>query len=209
MGLDAYLYATTRKRFEAYEDFDRKCAEFLKWGDEFANTETVRRIFDSIPMVEVGKNAGCFDFGKMTEKQKHEVEWYKEQVLAKAKEFGLDLDKTYRPVFDEKKYGLGKERRYMDANGRNVVMRSGGVEASEDEGKPFQIEYFDRDWKLHDFIVSSYWKPRGRDKDNLVRIPLTKEDLREIAEKGYYPDLFRFAAKFADEDHVVYYFPWY
>lgn len=181
MGLSGYLYRTTKRYFDAFEDFDRKARDFLKWGDKCMETEPVKNLFESLPTTESGR----YDYRKMTEAQLHGVEWFKSYVSNKAKEIGITLDSSFKPIFDPVKYGLSEK------NGFGIR----------------ELAYFDRDWKLHKFIVENY--SNDKEKDNLVRIQLTKGNLSEIAKAGFYTDDFEYAASVADSRHVVYYYPWY
>lgn len=192
MGLDAYLYRTTKKRIEALDDFDQKNSKYRKWLGEYFEYETVKKLFESLPKVksEYGEME-YFDWDGMTDKQRSDIEDIKAAIRSKAKEIGFSLNDELKAVFDPCSYGL-----------------------DEDETNPYEIQYFDRDWELHNFIVDHYWNTdknddKSKKNDNLTRIPLTSENLKEIAKAGFYPDVFKFASETVDENHVVYYYAWY
>lgn len=179
MGLDQYLFRTTQKRVDAMADYEKRRREFLDWGNQFVKADGFDSFVETLPRL----GDGCLDWAKATQEQKDRIERFRSEVRKQAERIGVSINEELAPVFDKGRYQLGEE------------------------DEPDEIAYFDRDWDLHKFIIEHFWK--DQESDNLVWVPLTKENLNEIAKAGFYPDRFRIAAGCAAAGDVVCYHPWY
>lgn len=125
---------------------------------------------------------GYHDWKSYTNEQKVGVRNLRRAAHRVAKKHGLCLDRELRPIFDLDKYGL----------------------TSDDDIE--EIGYWRKNWELHNYIIDNFWK--DKEHDNLVEVYLTKDDVKKIVSVGY-KEGFVEALSCWDDDHVVFYYPWY
>lgn len=125
---------------------------------------------------------GHYDWGSYTKEQKVRMGNLRRAVHRVAKKHGLSLGQDLRPIFDGEQFGLDETDLLME------------------------LAYFDRDWDLHNYIIDNFWK--DKEHDNLVEVYLTKDDVKKIVAAGY-KEGFVEALSCWDDDHVVFYYPWY
>lgn len=180
MGLDQYLYRTTRETFNRRKEYDENVA---KWEAATENALKADKtdwlaVLDSFPKDEYGG----YDFGKFTPEQekirRQYVSLMRRTKVKFAKKFGLELDEEYlEPTLPD------------------------DLDSAE------ELCYWRKNWDLHNHIVEHFWE--DKENDNCVDIPLGKEQLKELVKAGFDPDVFTRAYESLDDDHVVYYHPWY
>ena len=125
---------------------------------------------------------GYNDWDSYTNEQKVGVRNLRRAARRVAKKHGLCLGQDLRPIFDGGQFGLDETDCLME------------------------LAYFDRDWDLHNFIINNFWK--DKEHDNLVEVYLTKDDVKKIIDAGF-KEGFVEALSCWDDDHVVFYWPWY
>ena len=125
---------------------------------------------------------GYLDQKKITPDQRKQIGVYRRTLRKIAKEVGIELNKNYRPWFNPSSYGLKEE------------------ELDE------PIADWRKDWSLHKFIVDNFLE--DKENDNLVPIYLTKEACEKIVAAGYVGG-FQEALRRWDDEHEVFYWPWY
>ena len=86
-----------------------------------------------------------------------------------------------------------------------------------DEVSVDEIGYWRKDWELHDYIISNFWE--DKENDNVVNIPLTKENVEQIIKwcssgdnsmyNDYTEETFKEALNAIKQGDVIYYHPWY
>lgn len=179
MGLDQNLYRTTKKRKAAFERFDELCKEYGLCRIEMDNEDRWKDLFNGLPQND---EKTMYLAEKFTEEQKKALELYKEEVKKVAEKVGVRISEELIPQFIPSDFGLTEE--------------------DEDE----ELMYWRKNWELHNFIVQNFGNPED---DNLVRIWLDKDAIDKIIEAGFDVDVFKRAKMGIDEDHVLYYWPWY
>ena len=126
---------------------------------------------------------GFYDEGKFTKEQAELFKNLREKLGEKAKELGISVTKENTVFFDSDRYGLGEDDKLVS------------------------IADFRNEWPLHKFIVENFWDSSKR--DNIVEIPLSKVALEKLIEAGFAPETFRYCISVLDDNHVIYYWPWY
>ena len=183
MGLDQYLYRTTKETFNRRKEYRENVAKYESAVAEALNAEEGKwgPFFDSLPKDEFG----VYDFDKFTPEQERRRQEYASMVrqtkIKFAKKFGLVLN---------------DDSEFPD------VLQDDNLETAE------ELYYWRKNWDLHNYIVEHFWN-NDQEHDNCVDIPLGKEQLRELVKAGFDPDVFTQAYESLDDDHVVYYHPWY
>ena len=177
MGLDGYLYRTSKKRIEAQEQFGEIRKEYSKDIETLVSKPKWRSLMDSLPKDEFGH----YDWKSYTKEQKIGMRNLRRAARRVAKKHGLCLDRALRPIFDLDKYGL----------------------TSDDDIE--EIGYWRKNWDLHNYIIDNFG---DKEHDNLCEIYFSKVALEKIVNDGHVGG-FANALERWDDDHVVYYWPWY
>ena len=99
-----------------------------------------------------------------------------------AKKVGIKLDKNRRPYLDNETYGL------------------------KDEDRDEEIYYWRKNYSLHKFIRDNFLE--DKENDNLVSIYLSKDDCEKIVAAGFIGG-FQEALDRWDDEHEIFYWPWY
>lgn len=181
MGLDQYLYMTTRETLSWRKEYNENVAKWEAAVEAALKADKTDwlAVFDSFPKDEYE----CYDFGKFTPEQEKMRQRYISLMCRTktkfAKKFGLELDDS--------------EILYP--------VRPDDLDSAE------ELCYWRKNWDLHNYIVEHFWE--DKDNDNCVDIPLGKEQLKELVKAGFDPEVFTRAYESLDDDHVVYYHPWY
>ena len=86
-----------------------------------------------------------------------------------------------------------------------------------DEVNGDEIGYWRKDWELHNYIIDNFWD--DKENDNVVDIPLTKENVEQIIKwcssgdnsmyNEYTEETFKEALNAIKQGDVIYYHPWY
>lgn len=179
MGLDQYLFRATKKRKDAIVKFKELCTQYRARVSELDKSERGKKLWDSLPWNEAHT---YFENKDLTDEQIKEMEFFKEEYTRIANEIGIRIDSGFNPKFVPSDFGLTKK----DDN--------------------YEIAYWRKEWELHNFIVQNFGNPKD---DNLVEVWLDKEAIQKIIDAGYFQKEFRRALKKLDDDHVVFYWPWY
>lgn len=176
MGLDQYLYRTTKKRKDAITKFRELCMQYRAKVAEFDKTERVQNLLNVLARRRKGEAK------EILAEQKDEIEFVKGEYRRIAEEVGIRIDEEFEPEFEPSDYGLTEKDNQRD------------------------LAYWRKEWPLHNFIIHNFGNPQD---DNLVEVWLDKEAMEKIIEAGYFQEEFRDAMTMLDEEHVVYYWPWY
>ena len=179
MGLDGYLYRTSKRRVDAAKKFHEIRRAYSEDIDLLMKKPRWKNLFDSLPKNEFGN---C-DWKSFTDEQKKGIRYLRRAVGRVAKKHGLALDRDCRPIFDIEDFGLNHKVDGVD-----------------------EIGYWRKNWSLHRYIIDNFW--HDKDNDNLVEVYLTKDDVKKIVDAGY-KEGFVEALSCWDDDHVVFYYPWY
>ena len=179
MGLDSYLYRTSKRRVDATKKFGEIRRAYSEDIDLLMKKPRWKNLFDSLPKNEFGN---C-DWKSYTDEQKKGVRYLRRAARRVAKKHGLALDRDCRPIFDIEDFGLNHKDDSVD-----------------------EIGYWRKNWQIHQYIIDNFW--HDKDNDNLVDVFLTKSDLEKIVADGW-GDEFEDALKHWDDDYVVFYHPWY
>ena len=179
MGLDQYLYRTSKRRVEATKKFNEIRKAYSADIDILMQKPKWKELFDSLPKNQFGH----YDLDAFTPEQKKGCRNAQRAARRVAKKHGLVLDKGCRPIFNIEDFGLN----YDDD----------GLEG---------IGYWRKNWHLHNYIIDNFWP--DKDNDNLVEVYLTRNDLEKIVSDGYL-GAFEDALRRWDDDYVVFYHPWY
>jgi len=126
---------------------------------------------------------GFYYEDKFTKEQAELFKNLRVKLSDKAKELGISVTKENTIFLDSSRYGLGEDDTFVS------------------------IANFSNEWLLHKFIVENFWSKDKR--DNLIEIPLSKEALEKLIEAGFAPETFRYCLSVLDDNHVIYYWPWY
>jgi hypothetical protein len=180
MGLDQYIYRTTKKRWKAHLEFEKVCKEYDSLVEKLSSEKKWNDFTISLPK----KENGGYDWDKFTDEQKKGISRYKRECRKIAKGLDMKLDDQLGPKFEDKKYGL---------NSRDDLVE--------------EVMYWRKEWGLHKYIVDNFWK--DKENDNLVNIPLRRKDIKKMIADRVEPDTFKAILKMLDKDHVVWYWPWY
>ena len=180
MGLDHYIYRTTKKRWKAHLEFEKVCKKYDRLVEKLSSGKKWNDFMISLPKMEYGGYA----WDKFTDEQKRGISRYKRECRKIAKGLGLKLDKNLCAQFEDEKYGLNAE--------------SDPVE---------EVMYWRKNWDLHKYIVENFWD--DEEHDNLVNIPLRKCDIKKMINDHVEVGTFKAIVKELDKDHVVWYWPWY
>lgn len=78
-----------------------------------------------------------------------------------------------------------------------------------------EIGYWGKNWELHKYIIDNFWE--DKEHDNVVDIPLTKENVEQIINwcttgdnyDDYTEEIFKEALNAIEQGDVIYYHPWY
>ena len=150
MGLDMYLYRTSKRRVKASSAFNDVCKEYSRDVDALMNKPRWKELMDSLPKDEYGHS----DRKSYTKEQKNKLCNLRRAVRRVAKRHGLNLDGGLRPIFDENKYGL------------------------TDKDTLEEIGYWRKEWNLHKYLIDNFW--HDKENNNLVDVFLTKDNLKKI-----------------------------
>ena len=178
MGLDGYLYRTSKRRVEATKKFNEIRKAYSNEIDALMQKPKWKGLFDSLPKNEFGY---C-DWKSYTDEQKKGVRYLRRAARRIAKKHGLELDRGCRPIFNIEDFGLNYEDDDLE-----------------------EIGYWRKDWDLHNYIINHFGDPND---DNLVEVHFTRADLEKIVSDGHV-GAFKDALDRWDDDHVVFYWPWY
>lgn len=126
--------------------------------------------------------SGYFDTDKFTAEQRKMVGVWRRGLHRIAKEVGVKLNAQRNPYMDNETYGL------------------------TDADLDVEIAYWRKNWELHKFIVDNFLE--NKEEDNLVAVYLTKEDCQKIVDAGFGGG-FQEAIDKWDDEHEVFYWPWY
>lgn len=155
MGLDQYLYRTSKRRIEAGKKFEEMRQAYLKEGNALLDKPHWKEFLDSLPKT----TAGHYDYSAMTKEQKKQ-NWNMRRAMRRvAKKHDLVLDKHLQPIFSDEYFGL------TEADGCE------------------EIGYWRKNWNLHKFIIDKFWA--DKENDNLVDVFLTRNDIERIIHHGY------------------------
>lgn len=176
MGLDQYLFRTTKKRKDAIVKFRELCTQYRAKVAEFDKTDRAQNLMNAL----AGKRKD--EAVKVLAEQKDEIEFVKGEYRRIAEEVGIRIDEGFLPEFNPSEYGL----------------------TEKDNNR--ELAYWRKELPLHNFIIHHFGNPKD---DNLVEVWLDKEAMEKIIEAGYFQEEFRDAMTMLDEEHVVYYWPWY
>lgn len=179
MGLDGYLYRTSKRRVEAAKKFDEIRKAYSADIDVLLQKPRWKELFDSLPKNQFGR----YDFDAFTPEQKKGCRNARRAARRVAKKHGLVLDKGCRPIFDIEDFGL-----------------------NYDDDDLEEIGYWRKDWDLHNYLIKHFGDPTN---DNLVEVYLTKDNLKKIVADGYDDGTFSHALRCWNDDCVVFYHPWY
>lgn len=179
MGLDQQLFRTTKKRKEATEKFNELSKQYRSCLRELEKQDRWQNLWDSLPLTE---DKMRYDVARFTDEQKKEIECLKETAKHIAEGFGIHIDEATMPDFEPSDFGLTND----DVN--------------------VELAYFDRDWDLHNFIIDNFG---DKENDNLVEVWLDRDAVDKIIDAGFYVDVFTQARTMIDDNHVLYYYPWY
>jgi hypothetical protein len=182
MGLDQYIYRTTKKRWNAHLEFEKLCKKYFGLVKKLEDEMEWEKFLGSLPKKENPRYDSDYDFEKFTRKQNGVISRYKRECRKIAKSLDLKLDGG--PKFQDKKYGLN----------------------SKDDSVE-EVMYWRKEWGLHKYIVDNFWK--DKENDNLVYIPLRRKDIKKMISDGVFPETFEELLGGLDKDHVLYYHPWY
>ena len=180
MGLDQYIYRTTKKRWKAHLEFEKLHKKYNGLVVKLESDTEWKKFLDSLPK----KENGTYDFDKFTSEHKKGISRYKRECRDIEKKLGIKVNKELKPKFEDREYGLGK--------------KSDPVE---------EVMYWRKNYYLHKYIVDNFWK--DKENDNLVNIPLRRKDIKKMIADRVEPDTFKAILKMLDKDHVVWYWPWY
>ena len=180
MGLDQYIYRTTKKRWNAHLDFDKLCKKYYSSVKKLEDRTGLQEFLNSLPRDE----KFTLDKKRFSREQSRKISWYKRTFRSIAKDLGLKLDKNLAPKFESGKYGVTDKRDPVE-----------------------EVMYWRKEWGLHNYIVANFWK--DKENDNLVEIPLRRKDIRKMISDRMFPETFEELLKGLDKDHVLYYWPWY
>lgn len=181
MGLDQYLCKTTRETFNRRKTYNENVAKWESAVEAALNADKTNwlAVFDSFPKNEYGN----YDFERFTPEQEKTRQRYlslmRRTKIKFAKKFSIELDDSEIPD----------------------PVRPDDLDNAE------ELYYWRKNWDLHNYIVEHFWD--DKEHDNCVDIPLGKEQLKELADAGFDPEVFTQAYESLDDDHVVYYHPWY
>lgn len=184
MGLDQYIYRTTKKRWKAHLEFKKLSEKYFGLVSKMEADIEWKKFLESLPRRENPRYDSDYDFDKFTKEHKNFISRYKKECRNIAKSIGMKVDKQLGPKFEDRKYGLSKEEDPVD-----------------------EIMYWRKNWDLHKYIIDNFWP--DKEHDNLVDIPLTRKDIKKMIKDGMEVGTFREILKELDKDHVVYYWPWY
>lgn len=154
MGLDQYLYRTTKKCHAAKIAFEKLRAEYNKKVEELYNSEAWKPFIESLPRDEFGH----FAKDKFSAEQRKRVGVLRRGLHRIAKTVGIKLDKDRRPYLDNETYGL------------------------KDEDYDEEIYYWRKNYSLHIFIRDNFLE--DKENDNLVAVYLSKEDCEKMVAAG-------------------------
>lgn len=180
MGLDQYIYRTTKKRWKAHLEFEELRKKYNGLVKKLESEKKWNDFIISLPKKEYGGYA----FDNFTDEQKNGVSRYRRECRKIAKRLGLKVDKGLCPKFEDEKYGLSQENDPVE-----------------------EIMYWRKNWDLHKYIVENFWD--DEEHDNLVNIPLRKCDIKKMINDHVEVETFKAIMKKLDKDHVIYYWPWY
>lgn len=185
MGLDQYLYRTSKKNFDALESARKLCEECNDRFDKLYD-EKYKKHYDAFPKDE----CGFIDKEQMNEEQKTNLSEIGKQVNEDMKRIANELN--------------------VELNEYNEPIIEGVTHGSE-------IAYWRKDWELHNYIIDNFCK--DKENDNVVDIPLTKENVEQIIKwcptgddplyMDYTEDTFKSALNMIEQGDVIYYHPWY
>ena len=125
---------------------------------------------------------GHFENDKFSAEQRKRVGVWRRGLHRIAKEVGIKLDKNRRPYLDKETYGL------------------------KDEDYDEEIYYWRKNYFLHTFIRDNFLE--DKEHDNLVEVYLSKDDCEKIVAAGFIGG-FQDALDRWDDEHEVFYWPWY
>ena len=180
MGLDQNLYRTTKKRWEAMKDYERRAEGYRKAVDEASEKEGWWQFLRELPRGV----AGSYDREAFTGEQKARLDDIWSRCAAFANEAGVCVDVSgIWPVFDPERYNLGEEDTVEE------------------------LCYWRKNWPLHEFIVNNFLEPGA--EDNCVDIPLDRDAVMKIIDAGLGNESFGKALYHLATGDVVYYHPWY
>ena len=179
MGLDQSLYLTTKRRKEAIEKFHGLRVQYMERVAKAENSKRAKTLFASLNKQDGFPN---FDFEKLPDSLKNEIEFFKTKFRRIAKAVGIRIDEDFNPEFNPSDYGLTEND--------NLI----------------ELAYWRKEWGLHNYIESYYGDPKN---DNLVEVWLDREAIENIIKARYFKNVFRRALKRIDDTHVIFYFPWY
>ena len=155
MGLDQYLYRTSKRRMEAVEKFDQLRAAFNEEGKALREKPKWKELMSSLPRNEFG----YYDWKSYTKEQKVGVRNMVRAYRRLAKKHGLKLNSDYEPIFNIEDFGLNYEDDDLE-----------------------EIGYWRKEWGLHNYIINKFGDPNN---DNLVEIYFSKVGLEMIVADGY------------------------
>ena len=179
MGLDQYLIRTTKRRIVAKLRYEDLAWEYYAQTNRLLEKPRWRHVIDSLPETP----GGMLDLSNATPEQKRQVAKARAACRRVAKRLGIDLeDGGNSPVFVPSSWGL------------------------TDEDAEERLAYWRKDWDLHQYVIDNFWG--NKEDDNLVEVFLTKENLKKIVADGH-EEGFKDAIDRWDDDHVVFYLPWY
>ena len=181
MGLDQNLYRTTYRRLAAERDFEFLRNKYEEKAEKLMERPKWRELLETLPKNEFGH----IDPSLFNEEHKRGMSKLRWAVKRIAKQIGIRLGTKARwmqPVFDWVDFGLG------------------------DEDELENLGYWRKNWDLHNYIIRNFWDDPNN--DNLVKVLLSKKDLEKIVADGHEGG-FKDALDRWDDDHVVFYYPWY
>lgn len=179
MGLDQYLFRTTKKRMAARDEYVSLSREYSETVDSLLEEPKWKSVIDSLPKTA----GGCLELGRMSPDQKKQ--WAKVRAACRmvAKKIGIAVGRGgTAPVFIPSAWGL------------------------TDEDKVEELAYWRKNWELHKYIIDNFWS--DKEHDNLIEVFLTRKMLCKIVSDGY-TEGFKQALDRWDENCVVFYHPWY
>lgn len=180
MGMDMFLYKTSKNHRKNRELAKAANKEFLQWcNNDFCNTEVVASI-KNLPHLE----SGTLDWSKMTDEGRKIVARCKSALRKKAHSLGgiLRRDLTFAFLVNED---------YKDPE-------TGDPET--------EIGYWRKEYALHKFIINNFGDPKN---DNLEEVYLDEESLKKIIEKYPGEECFREALYIVRGGGEVFYKAWY
>ena len=189
MGLDQYLYKTTK------EDTER-CIAFKKINDEFISRrgKLLNDKYDEI-IKGFSQPDGIFDEDKLTEEQKKEFDAARTEFHRECKEIADEIGAT------------------LCDDGSNEIAYP------EDLNWGYELGYWRNDWPLHRFIVDNFGNPDNDNlvevylnEEQIQKvIDWAKSDGNgeESYDNRNTIETFSIALSIVRDGGVVYYHPWY